>query len=89
MRGERFNYLHRLRTNGSASIGGGGGGRSSSDSFEEESLSAVSSPAGNMHLRVYRFNNRHNLSALLSFTAVAFNMASSLMVELYPCVDVA
>ena len=84
MRGERFNYLHRLRTNGSASIGGGGG-RISSDSFEEEILSVdVSSPAGNMHLRVYGFNNRHNLSVLLSFTAVAFSMASSLMVELYP-----
>ena len=43
MKGERFTYLHRLRTNSSASIGGGGG--VSSHPFEEESVS-LASPTG-------------------------------------------
>ena len=38
MKGERYTYLHRLRTNSSASIGGGGGGSTESVSGESVSL---------------------------------------------------
>ena len=38
MKGERYTYLHRLRTNSSASIGGGGGG-GSTESVSGESVS--------------------------------------------------
>ena len=45
MKGERYTYLHRLRTNSSASIGGGTGG--SSKSIGREIISVdVTSPCG-------------------------------------------
>jgi len=46
MKGERFTYLHRLRTNSSASIAGGGGGGGLSESVGGESISLdVPSPS--------------------------------------------
>ena len=47
MKGERFTYLHRLRTNSSASIGGGGGDLSEPVEGESTSLD-VPSPSGKM-----------------------------------------
>ena len=51
MKGERFSYLHRLRTNSSASIGGGSGGSPESvggESLCPETISPdVPSPTGN------------------------------------------